>query len=131
MFTKVWSTISNSLKLELELLKDWNYCIIPYVEPRNYEQLKLYWVLLTYVQNQTWNDKEYIAEMMKKKFLSTKKLVKLGKKRNYVTKIWSTRNLNKKQMSEYYEKCERFFAELWYTLPNYDSQEFISLYNSI
>ena len=69
--------------------------------------------------------------MMKKKFLSTKKLVKLGSKRNYVTKIGSTTKLNKKQFSEYYEKCDRFFSELGYVLPPHDSPEFQSLYNSI
>lgn len=130
MFSKQWKDFF-WLKKDLEELKNWDYRIVEYIHHRNYEQLKLYFVLLTYVQNQSWNDKDFLHAMMKKKFLSTKKLVKLGKKRNFVIKEWSTKKLNKKQFSEYYFNVEKFFAEVWYTLPPYNSQEFQSLYNSV
>ena len=105
------------------LLKDW-------VEARNYEQLKLLWVLYTFVEKESLNDRDFLHEMMKKKFLSTKKMVKLGKSRNFVVKVWSTSNLNKKEMSEFYTKVENFFREIGYILPPYDSVEYQNLYES-
>lgn len=109
---------------------DGEYSIKKWIDPRNFEQLKLLWVLYTYVEKESGNPKDYLHEMMKKKFLSTKKLIKLWKKRNYVSKIESTSELNKKEMSEFYGKVEQFFAELWYVMPPYDSLEFQNLYTT-
>ena len=109
---------------------DGEYLLKEWVDPRNYEQLKKMWVLYTYVENESWNDKEALHDMMKKKFLSKRKLVKLWWKRTYAIHIGSTSKLNKKEMSEFYSNIERFFAELDYVLPPYDSLEYQNLYQS-
>lgn len=109
---------------------DGEYLLKEWIPPRNYEQLKLLWVLYTFVEKESWNEKTYLHEMMKKKFLSTKKMVKLGKSRNFVMKVGSTSKLNKKEMSEFYTKVENFFRELGYILPPHDSVEYQNLYES-
>lgn len=128
MFSKKWKEFF-WLKRELEELKDWDWRIIEYIQPRNYEQNKLYWVLLTFVSRESGNDIDDIHEQMKLWFNSTYISV-LGSKRK--KKIWwSTTKLNKKQFSLYYFNVEKFFAEVGYTMPPFDSQEFHSLYNSV
>lgn len=125
MFTKSNNTYSHSLRLELDRLPDGEYSIIKYSPSRNRDQNALYWVLLTWVEKETWNSVEYLHEMMKKKFLSKKKLVKIGNKRNFVSKVWSTTKLKKEQFSDYYRKVETFFLENWVPpLPPHDSLEF-------
>lgn len=109
---------------------DGEYTINLYSPPRNLEQNELLWALYTLVEKETWNDKEYLHEMMKKQFLSKKKLVKLWWKRKYVVKIWSSTKLNRKQFSEFFSQVEKFFAELWYVLPPRNSLEFENLINS-
>ena len=108
------------------------YIIKPYSPPRNLEQNKLYWILLTWVQLETGNAKEYLHEMMKKKFLAwSRKRVKLNGKITYERLYGSTKKLNKKQFSEYFSKCELFFLENWVApLPPHDSVEFQSLLDS-
>lgn len=128
-FSKYWNQLK-WLREILETLGDWEYMIQKYNPPRSYEQLKLYWALLTLVERETGNDKEYLHEMMKTKFLSSRKLVKLWKSRKYVRKVESTSKLKRNEFSDYYTKVEVFFAELWYTLPPIDSPEFLSLINN-
>lgn len=114
----------------LESLEDGEYIIKKYDPPRNLDQNALYWTLIWYVSQQSWNDTDYLHEMMKNKYLNKKKLVKLWKKRNFVSKIWSTTKLSRKSFSEFFQKVEQFFAEVGYILPPRDSNEFISLYES-
>ena len=114
----------------IENLDDWVYIIKPYSPPRNVDQNALLFALYTLVEKETWNDKDYLHEMMKKKYLSHKRLVKLWGKRSYVTKIKSSSKLNRKEFSEFFSKVELFFSELWYTLPPRDSLEFQNLVNS-
>jgi hypothetical protein len=108
-------------------LGDWEYFISPFVPPRNISQNSLLWALYTLVERETWNDKEYLHEMMKKQYLSKKKLVKLWWKRKYVTKAWSSTKLNRKEFSEFFTNVEQFFWQLWYYLPPGSSPEFQSL----
>ena len=128
-FTKSWNTLYWFKQL-VESLPDGEYIVQKYNPPRNLEQNKMYWALLTLVERETWNDKEYLHEMMKTQFLSSRKLVKLWKSRKYVKKVESTSKLKRKEFSEYFTKVEIFFSEFWYTLPPIDSAEFLSLCNS-
>lgn len=128
-FTKKWNTLL-WLRESLERLPDGEWMIQKYNPPRNIEQNRMYWGLLTLVERETGNDKEYLHEMMKTQFLSSRKLVKLWKSRKYVRKVESTSKLKRSDFSEYYTRVEIFFAELWYTLPPIDSAEFLSLCNS-
>lgn len=128
-FTKHWDSLP-WLKRIIEQLTDGEYEIKPYSPSRNNEQNDSYWALLTLVERESGNDKQYLHEMMKTKYLSHKKLVKLWWKRKYVTKTKSTTKLTRKQFSEYFTKVEQFFAELWYTLPPRDSLEFQNLINT-
>lgn len=97
----------------LRYLRDKNgmYIAKPYQNIRNNPQNAKYWVLLNWVSNESGNDADYLHEMMKKQYLSKKKLVKIGKKRRYVTKIESTTRLSTKAFSEYFARVEQFFAE--------------------
>lgn len=128
-FTKYWNQLK-WLREILETLGDWDWMIVKYNPPRNPEQNRLYWALLTLVERETWNDREYLHEMMKTKFLSSRKLVKLWKSRKYVRKVESTSKLKRREFSEYFTKVEVFFSELWYHLPPMNSNEFQSLLSS-
>lgn len=99
-------------------------------EPRNLSQNALYWVLLSWVADQSGNDKDFLHEMMKKKFLAKKKLIKLWKRWNFAWKISSTSKLSKKDFSRYYEAVEGFFAGVGYVLPPHDTEEFKNLYET-
>ena len=118
-FTKYGSSLP-WLRSIIDNLQDGSYEIRPYTKPRNLDQNALYHSHLGWIEKETGNDHAFLHEMMKKKFLSVKKLVKLGNKRNYVTKVGSTTKLSKKAFSEYYEKVDRFFCELGYVLPPHD-----------
>lgn len=96
-------------------------------KPRNLQQNALYWVLISWVADETGNDKDFLHELMKKKFLAKKKLVKLWKSRNFATKILSTTKLSQKDFARYFERVEWVFATYWYVLPPHNSQEFQSL----
>lgn len=112
-------------------LLEWKtYLVSEYIPQRSYEQSKLYWALLTLVERETWNDREYLHELMKMQFLSHKKLVKLWKSRKYVRKVESTAKLKRSDFSTFFTKVEVYFAELWYHLPPIESPEFLSLCNS-
>lgn len=108
-------------------LEDGEYLASPFIPPRNVSQNALLWGLYTLVEKETWNDKDFLHEMMKKKFLSKKKMIKLNWKRHFVTKIESSTKLNRKEFSEFFTQVERFFNELWFFLPPRDSAEFQSL----
>jgi len=115
----------------LTKLPDDDYIVKRYDPIRNTSQNSLYWVLLGYVEKQTWNDSDDLHEFMKKKFLKGKrKMVKLWGRRNYILKEKTTKTLSRKRFSEYFEQVERFFAEVWYVLPPHDTPEFHNLYET-
>ena len=125
-FTKSWNTLYWFKQLA-ESLPDGEYIVQKYNPPRNLEQNKMYWALLTLVEKETWNDKEYLAEMMKMEFLWKKKYIKLWWKRKLVKKPWSTKNLKRDEMAYYYSQVERFFGDLWYKLPPPNTPEWQAL----
>jgi hypothetical protein len=66
---------------------------------------------------------------MGKQYLAgSRKRVKIWKKITYQKIVKSTTKLNKKEFSEYYQKCELFFLENEVPpLPPHNSPEFLSL----
>ena len=95
---------------------------------RNNAQNRLYWKWIWIISKETGNDDEWLHAMMKKKFLSKRKLVKLGGKRSYQNIEWSTTDLSVKEFSEFLNKVHLFFSELGFILPTMDDNELNSLY---
>lgn len=109
-------------------LLEWKtYVVSEYNPPKNYEQLKLYWALLTLVERESGNDKDDMHELMKLKYNRKRIKSNLWGKKSWKYVGGSTKELNRKQFSEYFSHVERFFAELGYVLPPRDSPEFQSL----
>jgi hypothetical protein len=126
-FTKIDGTYSgDSIRTALDRLSDGKYTttISTYSEPRNGQQNRLYHVLLNYVSAESGNEKDNLHEMMKMKFLSRRKRVKIGKKVKYVRMVQSTSQLSTLEFSKFYEQVEHFFVEAGYVLPPHNSLEF-------
>lgn len=103
------------------------YAIIEYDPPRNNDQNALLHAYLSYVADSTWNSMESLKELMKKKFASKRKLVKINGKKSYVIIIEQTSKMGKKRFSEFFRNVELFFTELGYPLPERNSKELQSL----
>ena len=97
---------------------------------RTIAQNALYWKWMEVVSEITGNNKYAIHALMKMRFLSKRKLVKIGWKRNYVNIEWSTKKLSVKQFTEYLDNVYLFFAENWYVLPTMDKLDMDSLINT-
>ena len=94
---------------------------------RNNQQNKLYWKWLWIIEQETGNDHNALHAMMKKKFLSKRKLVKLNGKRSYSNMEWSTTELSVKKFTEFLDKVHLFFSENGYYLPTEDKLDMDSL----
>jgi len=83
--------------------------------------------MLAYVAKETGNSHDTLHDLMKKKFLTKRKLVKLGKKKIWSQKVGSTTKLTTKQFTEYNDKIENFFREYDIFIPPVDSPDFRNL----
>ena len=97
---------------------------------RNIAQNRLYWSWIGIIEKETGNDSEALHAMMKKKFLSKRKLVKLNGKRTYSNIEWSTTELSVKKFTEFLDKVHLFFSESGYYLPTEDKLDMDSLINT-
>jgi len=97
---------------------------------RTIAQNRLYWSWLNIIEKETGNDYDSLHAMMKKKFLSKRKLVKLNGKRSYSNIEWSTTELSVKKFTEFLDKVHLFFSELGYYLPTEDKLDIDSLINT-
>lgn len=113
----------------LQRLPEWEYVLTanPFVRNRSIEQNALYWSWITIVASETWNSKDAIHALMKKRFLSKRKLVKIGWKRNYVNIEGSTKELSVKRFTKYLDDIYVFFAERDLKLPTEDKLDMDSL----
>lgn len=113
----------------LQRLPEWEYILTanPFVRNRSIEQNCLYWSWITIVASETWNSKDAIHALMKKRFLSKRKLVKIGWKRNYVNIEGSTKELSVKRFTKYLDDIYVFFAERDLTLPTMEQSDIDSL----
>ena len=97
---------------------------------RSIRQNRLYRLWLGIIEKETWNDHNALHAMMKKKFLSKRKLVKLNGKRSYSNMEWSTTELSVKKFTEFLDKVHLFFSENGYYLPTEDKLDMDSLINT-
>ena len=125
-FTKKWNTLL-WLREALERLPDGDWMIQKYREKKSYEQLKLYFLLLTLVSRETWNSKDDLHDHMKMEYLSKYSTIKLWGKRSRKKICWSTKELKKDEMSHFYKQVEQFFGDLGYTLPHPNTPEWQAL----
>lgn len=125
-FTKTWTTYP-WLRDILERLDDGVYEIKKYFPLRSIQQNSRYFWMLAYVSKETGNSHDTLHELMKKKFLTKRKLVKLGKKKIWSQKVGSTTKLTTKQFMEYNDQVESFFREYNIFIPPVNSSEFQSL----
>lgn len=109
-------------------VKDWRYNISPVDDDRTIAQNKLYWKWLEILSIETGNDKNTLHKYMKSKFLSEVGSLKFHDRPLEFTFIDSTKDLSKKQFTEYLEKVFLFISDLGIEIP---SLEFISLSNKI
>ena len=107
-------------------LQDGEYSIKPYSPPRNLEQNRLLHAYLSYIAQETGNDMEALKELMKKKFASKRKYVKLNWKKTLSTILERTSEMNRKRFSEFFRDVELFFTELGYTMPPRDAPEYLN-----
>lgn len=82
------------------------------------------------VSEETGNNKDVVHALMKKRFLSKRKLVKLGWKRNYVNIEGSTKELSVKRFTKFLDDIYVFFAERDLKLPTEDQLDMNSLINT-
>lgn len=94
---------------------------------RSVMQNAIYWKWMEVVSDETGNHKDAIHALMKKRFLSKRKLVKIGWKRNYVNIEGSTKELSVKRFTKYLDDIYQFFAERDLKLPTEDQLDIDSL----
>jgi len=99
-------------------------------EIRNAQQNRLYHKWLSIIAESSGNTSEALHELMKKKFLSKRKRVKINGKSSYVNIAWSTTKLSVKTFTEYLDNVYTFFSDNGYVLPLMDQLEADSLLSS-
>ena len=97
---------------------------------RSVMQNAIYWKWMEVVSDETGNHKDVIHALMKKNFLSKRKLVKIGWKRNYVNIEWSTKELSVKRFTKYLDDIYQFFLIRDLKLPTEDKLDMDSLINT-
>jgi len=126
IFEVEWSTYKEAENKMIAVLQ--NAWILPKPEvKRSVLQNALYWKWMEVVSEETGNNKDVVHALMKKNFLSKRKLVKLGWKRNYVNIEWSTKELSVKRFTKYLDDIYQFFAERELFLPTMDKLDMDSL----
>lgn len=125
-FNKEWNTYPWLRKI-LESLEDGSYSINKWHPTRSILQNDRYFGMLTYVSIETGNSKDSLHELMKKKFLTKRKLVKLGKKKIWSQITQSTTKLTTKKFMQYNDEVEQFFREFDIFIPPVGSLEFQNL----
>jgi len=84
---------------------------------RSIEHNSYYWVILTYIQDETGNDKNFLHDFFRRKYLPIKEVEAFGKRFESLT---STTELSVGEMMEYTDKIKIFAAEWGITLPERD-----------
>jgi hypothetical protein len=129
IFKVQWSTYKEAENKMIAVLQ--NAWILPKPEvKRSVLQNCLYWKWMEVVSEETGNNKDVVHALMKKRFLSKRKLVKLGWKRNYVNIEGSTKELSVKRFTKFLDDIYVFFAERDLKLPTEDQLDMNSLINT-
>jgi len=121
-----WEDLQQACNRMIALLQaKW---LIPKPEvKRSVMQNAIYWKWMEVVSDETGNHKDVIHALMKKNFLSKRKLVKIGWKRNYVNIEWSTKELSVKRFTKYLDDIYQFFLIRDLKLPTEDKLDMDSL----
>jgi len=126
IFKVVWSTYKEAENKMITVLQ--NAWILPKPKKkRTLAQNSLYHSWLAIIAKDTGNSTEVLHESMKMRFISKRKLVKLGKKRSYVNMKWSTTELNVEEFTDFLNKVYTFFSDMWYVLPTLEQSDIDSL----
>ena len=124
-----WEDLQQACNRMIALLQAKGLIPKPEVK-RTVFQNALYWKWMEVVSEITGNNKYAIHALMKMRFLSKRKLVKIGWKRNYVNIEWSTKELSVKGFTKYLDDIYQFFAERELVLPTEDKLDMDSLINT-
>lgn len=126
IFEVEWETYKEAENKMMAVLQ--NAWILPKPKKkRTLQQNCLYRKWLDIIWKDTWNDPDKLHELMKMRFISKRKLVKLGKKRSYVNIEWSTTKLNVEEFTDFLNKVYTFFSDMWYVLPTMEQSDIDSL----
>jgi hypothetical protein len=99
----------------LDLSKPYTVTISQRKGRRSLDQNALMWLWLTCIESETGNDRIYLHEHFKKKWILPKRIVIFGEEQL----TYSTADLDTAQFSEYLDKLQAFAAtELAITLPD-------------
>ena len=124
-----WEDLQQAINRMVRLLQDKGLIAKPEVK-RSTMQNAIYWKWMEVVSDETGNHKDVIHALMKKNFLSKRKLVKIGWKRNYVNIEWSTKELSVKRFTKYLDDIYQFFLIRDLKLPTEDKLDMDSLINT-
>ena len=124
-----WEDLQQACNRMVRLLQDKGLIAKPEVK-RSVMQNAIYWLWMEVVSDETGNHKDVIHALMKKNFLSKRKLVKIGWKRNYVNIEWSTKELSVKRFTKYLDDIYQFFLIRDLKLPTEDKLDMDSLINT-
>ncbi len=123
----IFATIQNGKiildnKLDLFKLEGKRIEISLIKKKRSLNQNDYYWgVVIAMIASDIGEDNELVHDILRAKFLSEKKIVKIGLHEKEVLKLLSTKTLNKSQFEEYLEKCRQWsykFLNVMIPLPN-------------
>lgn len=113
--------------ITLDLEKQWIVSIELYRNKRTTDQNSLYWLWIEAIVLETGNEKEYLHEYFKDKYLAKEE--KLIFESNVKPRI-STAKLNTKEFTIYLDKIQLFVAEeLGITLPYREDNNFEQFIN--
>lgn len=103
----------------LDHTPDWVYSYKKYSPTRNLQQSSLYFALLSYAEEITWNSKDDLHEYFKVTYWPKAKRKRLScfGKVFYKKKELTTTTMSEKEFSLYFGECERELAEYWVVLP--------------
>lgn len=109
---KNWDFVSRERAEQVFMLMqtDWKYEIKKATKKRTLPQNAYYRKLIEIIAKDVWDDKDYIHESLRMKFLIDK-----SRKLPYVK---STTSLNTQEMTEYIENIKNFVAAFWLILPS-------------
>lgn len=114
-------------KLDLTVGKTYRIKITTKRTIRTVSQNALYWLWLTCIEQETGNEKDYLHEFFKQKYLG-REIVMVFNTEVYPLK--STTGLNTKQFTNYLERIKVFASvELGITLPLPFEKHFKDFYN--
>jgi hypothetical protein len=109
---KDWEFISKEKAEQLfELIaKDWKYEIKKVTKKRTIPQNAYYRKLIEIIAKDVWDEKDYIHESLRMKFLLDR-----SRKLPFVK---STTSLNTAEMTDYIENIKNFVSTFWLILPS-------------